>query len=426
MGHRYAALAFTPGVKDIQRQKGSRASYSSMEQGEDYNHELSEREASFIAARDSFYMASVSETGWPYVQHRGGPRGFMKVIDRNTIAFAEYSGNRQYVSKGNLTADNRVSLFFMDYPNQRRLKILGRVGVIDPGKAQALAQLSDPDYLAEIEHGFFIHVEAFDWNCPQHITPRFTVEEFDTGIVDAKPHQAPIKTDETPAEVLGAGPLALTVSGLRQLTTSIRSIELTSSNNTPLPVAEAGAHIKLPVRNQRGELVDREYSITSQSRDLRTYEIAVARDQNGRGGSDAIHRHYEMGTQLRVNKPLNLFALHADDRPSVLIAGGIGITPIRAMAYTLQSQARPFSMYYTAKNRDNMAFANELEASLGQTLTLHSSDTKDRLDIQALLTRAPRSAVIYVCGPDTLTLAVTNAAKALGFKSEQIRFERFQ
>ena len=185
MGHKFAEIAFTPAVRNIQTKQGSRASYARMEDREDSNHLLSEREAEFIGARDSFYMASVSETGWPYIQHRGGPAGFMKVLDEQTIGFADYAGNKQYVSTGNLSKDDRVSLFFMDYPNRKRLKMYGRVRIIakegakDSAKddQEIIAQLEDDDYRARIDHAFVIHVEAFDWNCPQHITPRFTEAE---------------------------------------------------------------------------------------------------------------------------------------------------------------------------------------------------------------------------------------------------------
>ncbi len=127
MGHKYTAIAFTPEVKKVQQENRSRAGYQGFEQGPDYNHLLSQNEADFIEERDSFYMASVTETGWPYVQHRGGPIGFMKVIDANTIGFADFSGNRQYVSTGNFRNNDKVALFFMDYPNKRRMKMFGRM-----------------------------------------------------------------------------------------------------------------------------------------------------------------------------------------------------------------------------------------------------------------------------------------------------------
>ncbi len=178
MPHRFAKIAFTPTVKKVQEKMGSRASYARMEDAPDAaNHHLSEAEAGFISARNSLYMATVGETGWPYIQHRGGPTGFVHVLDRTTIGFADFRGNRQYVSVGNLMTDDRVSLFFMDYPNKARLKLFGRAKIVGLDDQATLSRLELPNYRARVERGFLIKVEGFDWNCPQHITERFTLDE---------------------------------------------------------------------------------------------------------------------------------------------------------------------------------------------------------------------------------------------------------
>ena len=175
MGHRFAELAFTDRVRAIQEQEGSRASYARFEGGEAHHDRLGPAEAAFLAARDSFYLATVSETGWPYVQHRGGPPGFVKVLDERTVGFADFRGNRQYVSLGNLGGDDRVSLILVDYPHRRRLKILGHARAVeDPA---TVARLAVEGYPAKVERGLLIEVAAFDWNCPQHLTPRFTEAE---------------------------------------------------------------------------------------------------------------------------------------------------------------------------------------------------------------------------------------------------------
>lgn len=178
MPHHFAEIAFTPTVKKLQAELGSRSAYARMEGApEAVNQRLTEAEAGFIVARDSLYMATVSETGWPYIQHRGGPTGFVRVLDERTIGFADFRGNRQYVSVGNLMTDDRVSLFFMDYPNKTRLKLFGRVRIVGLDDQAMLSRLELPDYRARIERGFAITVEAFDWNCPQHITERYSLEE---------------------------------------------------------------------------------------------------------------------------------------------------------------------------------------------------------------------------------------------------------
>lgn len=174
MGHRFAEIAFTPKVRAVQEAQGSRTHYARMEHGDAFNDALTDSEAEFIAERDSLYMSSVSETGWPYVQHRGGPVGFVKVIDSKTIGFADFRGNRQYVSVGNLAGDDRVAMIFMDYPSRSRLKVLGHAHVVGPEQTELLAKLQTHGYRAKVERGFLVRIEAFDWNCPQHITPRFT------------------------------------------------------------------------------------------------------------------------------------------------------------------------------------------------------------------------------------------------------------
>ena len=179
MGRRFAELAFTPLVKQQQIQHGSRHLYERVEQSPDPGDRLGPDEQAFLEDSDGFYMASTTENGWPYMQYRGGAKGFLHVLDDRTIAFADLRGNKQYISVGNLQHDDRVALFFMDYPRQSRLKILGRAKVHE-GTDEArklIEQLRVPGEKSPAERALVIHIEAFDWNCPQHITPRYTEEE---------------------------------------------------------------------------------------------------------------------------------------------------------------------------------------------------------------------------------------------------------
>jgi predicted pyridoxine 5'-phosphate oxidase superfamily flavin-nucleotide-binding protein len=144
---------------------------------------FSPNETAFIAERDSFYLATVSQTGWPYIQHRGGPRGFLRVLDESTLGFADYRGNRQYLTLGNVVDDDRVALFLMDYARRRRLKILARMSAHDlKAEGDLAARLATPGYRGLAERGFTLRLHAFDWNCPQHITPRFTEDEIEAAI----------------------------------------------------------------------------------------------------------------------------------------------------------------------------------------------------------------------------------------------------
>jgi len=157
---------------------------------------LGEAEAEFIAARESFYLGTVSETGWPYVQHRGGLKGFLRLLNPSTLVFADYPGNRQLLSTGNLSVNDRVSLFLMDYPNRTRLKILGHARVEDARLHPDLAtQLSNPGMRARVERIVFIDVVSFDWNCPKHITPRYSLEEVEELVGSLKVRIAELETE---------------------------------------------------------------------------------------------------------------------------------------------------------------------------------------------------------------------------------------
>lgn len=166
-------------ARAMQAQAGSRDSYAAMEARSDaLPDSLGQREAEFIAARDSLYMASVTADGWPYVQHRGGPAGFLRQLGANRIGFADFRGNRQYMSAGNVAEEDRVALILVDYPARRRLKLIGHASRIAASEdPETVLALMPEGYSAIPEGAFVINVVAFDWNCPQHITPRWTAQD---------------------------------------------------------------------------------------------------------------------------------------------------------------------------------------------------------------------------------------------------------
>lgn len=180
MSSRYLNQLFTSSVRAAQETNGSRQAYARADGPTSEPDLLTPREQMFIVMRDSFYMATNNASGWPYLQHRGGPVGFVKILDERTLGFADFRGNRQYVSLGNIIDDNRASLFFMDYVRRARLKVLGRVRAInladDPDLATALV---DQVYRAKVERGLIIDIDFYDWNCPQHVTPRYTENQIE-------------------------------------------------------------------------------------------------------------------------------------------------------------------------------------------------------------------------------------------------------
>lgn len=194
MPYDFLELAMTPSVKAAQAQMGADQLWMGSHHRE--SDQFTENEIAFISERDSFYMASVSETGWPYVQHRGGLPGFLKIVDPKTLAFADYRGNRQYISTGNFAANDRACLFLMDYPRRARLKIYVHVEKLSLDADQALTDVvTDVAYKARAERIFRLRLKAFDWNCPQHITPRYTEREVEHAIAPIREHVAQLEAE---------------------------------------------------------------------------------------------------------------------------------------------------------------------------------------------------------------------------------------
>ena len=169
-------VVFSDAVKAIQEQKGSREHYARWEVKGGWRIDIDDELTAFVAERDSFYLATANADGQPYIQHRGGPPGFLKVLDEHTLGLADYRGNRQYITVGNLSENPRVILFFMDYPSRRRIKLWGTATVVD-NDSERLRRVADPDYPFQAERALLIRVEAWDVNCPRHIQERYTVEQ---------------------------------------------------------------------------------------------------------------------------------------------------------------------------------------------------------------------------------------------------------
>ncbi len=197
MSYGFLDVATTSSVRAAQARMGADRIWQNFKGHREFDC-FTENEAAFIADRDSFYLATVSETGWPYVQHRGGPRGFLKLVDDHTLAFADYRGNRQYISTGNLAAADRACLFLIDYPDRARLKIYVRVEILalddDP---DLTALVTMPDYKAKLERIFRLRLKTFDWNCQQHITPRFTEPEIAEAVRSLRDRLVQLESENT-------------------------------------------------------------------------------------------------------------------------------------------------------------------------------------------------------------------------------------
>jgi hypothetical protein len=198
MTSHYRNLMFGPLVRAEQEAQGSRGAYARTETPSVGPDRLTDREVSFISRRDSFYMATTGAGGWPYIQHRGGPPGFVRILSDRSLGVADFRGNRQYLSVGNLAGDDRAAFFFMDYAQRARLKLIGRVRIVDLEDDTVLAAaLIDRNYRGVAERGLVIDVEAYDWNCSQHITPRFTMDEIESMIAALKTRIAELEAQCT-------------------------------------------------------------------------------------------------------------------------------------------------------------------------------------------------------------------------------------
>jgi len=430
MAKRFAEITFTPSVKAAQTRYGSRALNEGFELAEDAGDTLGPVEAAFVEARDGFYQATANESGWPYVQFRGGPEGFLKVLDEQTIGYADFRGNIQYLSVGNLNANDRIAMILMDYANRRRLKIWARTRIVHRDEDPALlARLEVPTYRAQVERAVVMTIEAVEWNCPQHITPRFTESQFAELLAPLRNRLAELEAAAreplAARPAIGDGPLELIITGIRQLTPEVRAYELRRPDFEELPAVAAGSHLLVPVLVEDGRIETRSYSISSNPNRRDAYEIAVRLDPEGSGGSRAVHDRYALGLRLRASLPRNAFSLHDTDRPAVLIAGGIGITPLKAMAQSLKAEGRAFHLHFAARSQSHMAYRSKLSLALDDAVTFYSGADGQRIDIEAVLSDATADALFYVCGPQRLIDVVRQTADELDIDCKRIRFEHF-
>jgi uncharacterized protein len=195
MAKNFATIAFTDAVKALQEKHGSRSSYDRIEKFNVIDG-LSDNEIRFIENRDSFYMASTGENNFPYIQHRGGPKGFLKVLDKNRLGFIDFTGNKQYITLGNMATNNNVALFLMDYPAKARLKFFAKTEIVElKGNDDLYALLNIKEYKFRAERMMIFHIEAFDWNCPQHIIPRFTADEIQMALLPQQEYVAKLEEE---------------------------------------------------------------------------------------------------------------------------------------------------------------------------------------------------------------------------------------
>ncbi len=440
MNQNFTQYAFSKTSKDLQERYGSREAYQQMEDSGD-RFILTWKEIAFFQERDHFYLSTVGKNGWPYVQFRGGPPGFIKVLDEQTIAFADFRGNRQHISDANIIDVGLVAAIFLDYPSQTRLKVWaeGEVRFIEDGDP-IFEKLVIPDYEAKVERAFIMKIKAYDWNCPQHIPQRYTLEEIRrssallselapsltppgqsaSGATFALPTEDEAKSleeDFFPAEVVS----------MRKRAEGITEFALAPLVADAQVSPDPGAYLEIAVRRANGSLKVNAYSLINGPADKATYNFAVQREASGTGGSEFMHVAPKPGDTLYIRPPENDFPLAAGARHSILIAGGIGVTPILSMARFLKAQGQTFEVHYAAKTPEKMAFQDEiLGLTDGQAdLYFSAAEPKQRIDLEKLLSSPVEDTHLYVCGPRRLIEAVVETTARNDWAKEQVHFELF-
>lgn len=428
MPHPYVKRLFTGPVKKVQEEYGVRESGQQLEDSPIAHDVFTERERTFIEMRDSFYMATVNSEGWPYVQHRGGPKGFLRVIDNKTIAFPDFRGNDQYISMGNLRSSNKISLILMDYPNRRRLKILGYCKVVTEREdLMQVAELEPEGYGYAAHRAMIITLDSFDWNCPQHIVPRYTQAEIKANFPQPDISQTNLSLPTIQeVEKLDGVFLPVEVTGICKRAENISEFVLRPLNDIPT-MPDAGSHIRIAVRNHDGQIKTNAYSLINGPEQSAAAHIAVFRETDGDGGSRFMHDVLRVGDHLYIQPPKNDFPLVENAEHTILIAGGIGITPILSMARTLGARGDSLEIHYTARTEKSMAF-KQLVADIARDNSHFYFSREEpivRLDIEDILFEPKVGTHIYVCGPKVLIDAVIATAEVKGWSKNQIHFELF-
>lgn len=422
-------VAFTPAVKTVQERLGSRRNYEETEQDSDWWLDTVTPElAEFIAERDSFYLGTASAEGQPYIQHRGGPKGFLKVLDDRTLAFADFSGNRQYISYGNLNENNKAFIFLMDYANRRRIKVWGTAKVVDDDP-ELMLKVTDPNYHGKPQRAFVFRLAVWDGNCPQHINPRYTEKQI---------QELPDCPCCEPAPGKFSG--TLEVAEILNETHDVKTFRLVHPKGGDIPLTYLpGQFLTLEIE-PKGKLTRRSYTIASTPTRPKCLEITVKRDEKGLV-SKYLHDEIKTGSSIKLSAPSGVFTFTGKEHTSiVLIAAGVGITPIMSVVRYLTDQKWEGEIFLllSFRSRKDFIFFNEIEELKNQHSNLHVQVAMSRPEANwtGLTGRINKKLIVdfvpnisshrfHICGPDSMMKDVKMMLTDLEVPKEQIKLEAF-
>ncbi len=422
-------VAFTPTVKGLQERLGSRRNYEETEEDQEWWLDgVTPELAEFIAERDSFYLGTASADGQPYIQHRGGPKGFLKVLDDHTLAFADFSGNRQYISYGNLNDNDKAFIFLMDYTNRKRIKVWGTARVVEDDP-ELLEKLTDPSYRGKPERAFIFRLSLWDGNCPQHINPRYTEEQ-----IQELP-ECPC-CDPNPGRFSGT----LEVAEVHNETENVKTFQLSQPDGGKIPFDYLpGQFLTLDIE-PGGKRTRRSYTIASTPTRPECLEITVKREEMGLA-SRYLHDEVKPGSQLRLSAPAGKFTFTGKERDSiVLIAAGVGITPLMSVVRYLTDQnwEGEIFMLLSFRRLEDFIFHKEIEGLKERHRNLHVEVTLSRpegdwsgptgrIRKELITDFVPEatSRLFHICGPEPMMRDVRAMLEELEVPKEQVKIEAF-
>ena len=372
-----------------------------------FGKELNETQKTLIENADTLFVASAHPEHGVDASHRGGHPGFVHIINNQQLRIPDFAGNSMFNTLGNFTSYPYAGLVFIDFEHGRLLQLTG--------KAEILWDMDDP----QKETGGTRRYWQFDITSWQESTLPY---RFAWELLDESPHipelQRYLNVNET---------LSLQVERIQQETDRVKSFRLRAADGNELPEVLPGAHLQLKVKLPDGSDAKRHYSLLNHPDDRSSYEIGVLKEPQGRGGSLYLHEHIQEGDVLEIQLPKNAFPMATSANHSILIAGGIGITPILSMMHALSSANLSFEMHYSARTYSGLAFRDRIERIAGDNANFYASKEPNgqRLDLKKLLATSKPGSHVYVCGPRGMINAVREGAAEQGWPSTHIHFESF-
>ena len=372
-----------------------------------YGEKLNETQKTLIENADTLFVASAHPDHGVDASHRGGHPGFVHIINNQKLRIPDFAGNSMFNTLGNFVCNPYAGLIFIDFEQGRLLQLTG--------KAEILWDVDDP----QKETGGTQRYWQFDIICWQESTLPY---RFAWELLDESPHIPELQRYSNFSDTL-----SLQVERIQQETDRVKSFRLRAADGRALPEFLSGAHLRVKVKLPDGSDAKRHYSLLNNPDDRSSYEIGVLKEPEGRGGSLYLHEHIHEGDMLEIQIPKNAFPMTKRANHSILIAGGIGITPILSMLHSLSSTKQSFEIHFSARELTGLAFRDRVEQLAGDKAQFYTSgDPKSRhLDLEQLLAKPEPGVHVYMCGPRGMINAVREIASAQGWALSQIHFESF-